>query len=134
MVANGKLEIQGITEKILAKHGIDPARDFYLKLSLCSYMDLIIEKEGNQVLVGHYYEQAGDLISDPVLAFDYDNGYWYPVRTEQAVGDTVCSFWEDGRRMIYPDRIKEFMAFQRMFARNIKEQGWVEDGVKVEDN
>lgn len=86
MVANGKPEIQRITEKILAKHGIDPARDFYLKLSLRSYMDLIIEKEGNQVLVGHYYEQAGDLISDPVLAFDYDNGYWYPVRIEQAVG------------------------------------------------
>jgi len=26
-----------------------------------------------------------------------------------------------------PDRIKEFGAFQRMFARNISEQGWVEN-------
>jgi hypothetical protein len=33
--------------------------------------------------------------------------------------------------MIYPARIKEFKSFQRMFARNIREQGWLEDGVKV---
>lgn len=71
MPANTKPEIQNIIEKILAKHNIDPtAGSYYLKLSLRSYMDLIIEKEGNQVLVGHYYEQAGDLISDPVLAME----------------------------------------------------------------
>ncbi len=34
MAANGKLEIQTITEKILAKHGIDPTKGFYLKLSM----------------------------------------------------------------------------------------------------
>ncbi|MDP2767447.1 MAG: hypothetical protein Q8O41_08365 [Candidatus Methanoperedens sp.] len=135
MPANSKLEIQSIIEKILLKHGIDlTVRSYYLRLSMRSYMDLIIEKEGNQVLVGHYYEQAGDLISDPVLAFDYNNGFWHPVRIEQAVGDTVCSLMEDGRRMIYPDRIKEFMAFQRMFARNIKEQGWLEDGERIEND
>jgi hypothetical protein len=36
--------------------------------------------------------------------------------------------------MIYPDRIKEFRSFQRMFARNIREQGWLEDGIKVDDS
>lgn len=47
MPTNAKLEIQRITEKILAKHGIDPtAGSYYLRLSMRSYMDFIIEKEG----------------------------------------------------------------------------------------
>ncbi len=109
MPANSKLEIQSVIEKILTKHNIDPtAQSYYLRLSMSSYMDLVIEKEGNQVLVGHYYEQV--------------------------VGDTVCSFMEDGRRMIYPERIRGFMSFQRIFGKNIKEQGWLEDGERVEND
>ncbi len=133
MTMSGKLEIQFMAEKILRKHNIDPSSDsYYLKLRMPNYDDLVIEKEGKQVLVGHYYHHpSGDLISDPVLAFDYSNGYWYPVRIEQVFGDTVCSFLENGRRMRYPDRIREFKSFQSMFARNIREQGWFEYGVKV---
>jgi hypothetical protein len=133
MIKSIRLEIQNVVEKILKKHKIDPSSEsYFLKLRMPSYDDLVIEKEGEQVLVGHYYHHpSGDLISDPVLAFDYNGGYWYPVRIEQVLGDTVCSFVENGKRMIYPDRIKEFKSFQRMFARNIREQGWLKDGVKV---
>ncbi len=87
-----------------------------------------------QVFACHYYEQEGDLISDPVLAMDYNKGHWYPGRIEQVLGDVTCSFWQDGKRMIYPDNIKECKLFQRMFARNIMEQGWLEDGVNVEND
>ncbi len=133
MTNNSKLEIQNVVEKILLKHNIDPsAESYFLKLRMPNYDDLVIEREGEQVLVGHYYHHpSGDLISDPVLAFDYNEGYWYPVRIEQTLGDTFCSFVENGKRMVYPNRIKEFKSFQRMFARNIKEQGWLENGVKV---
>ena len=81
MINNSKLEIQNIVEKILLRHNIDPtAGSYYLKLRMPNYDDLVIEKEGDQVLVGHYYHHpSGDLISDPVLAFDYNGGYWYPV-------------------------------------------------------
>ncbi len=122
MIGKGKLEIQNIVEKILLKHKIDPlVESYYLKLRMSNFDDLVIEKEGEQVLVGHYYHHpSGDLISDPVFAFDYNHGYWYPVRIEQTLGDTVCSFIENGKRMIYPARIKEFKSFQRMFARNIR--------------
>ncbi len=130
MTRNNKLEIQNIVEKILRKHNIDPSSEsYYLKLRMPNFDDLVIEKEGDQILVGHYYHHpSGDLISDPVLAFDYNGGYWFPVRIEQTLGDTVCSFIENGKRMIYPGRIKEFKSFQRMFARNIREQGWLENG------
>ncbi len=128
-----KLEIQNIIEKILHKHKIDPTSEsYYLKLRMLSYDDLVIEKEAEQILVGHYYHHpSGDLISDPVLAFDYNGGYWFPVRIEQTLGDTVCSFVENEKRMIYPGRITEFKSFQRMFAKNIREQGWLENGVKI---
>ncbi len=133
MIKNGRLEIQDIIEKILRKHNIDPtAESYYLKLMMPGFDDLVIEKEGEQVLVGHYYHHpSGDLISDPVLAFDYNSGYWFPVRIEQTLGEVTCSYVENGKRMIYPCRIKEFKSFQRMFARNIKEQGWLENGVMV---
>ncbi len=128
---NFKLEIQRIAEKILAKHSIDPTKDFYLKLTMPAYTDLVLERNGNIILVGHYRIENGDLISDPVLAMEEAGGYWYPFRIEQWCGDTICSFWKDGKHTIYPDRIKEFKSFQRMFARNINEQGWLEQGMKV---
>lgn len=133
MILNkSRLEIQNIIEKILRKHDIDPSDEsYYLKLSMPSYDDLVIEKEREQVLIGHYYHHpSGDLISDPVLCFDYNEGYWFPMRIEQALGDTMCSFLRNGKRMIYPQRIREFREFQRMFAKNIKEQGWLENGVE----
>jgi hypothetical protein len=85
----------------------------------------VIEKVGYQVLIGHYTKQNGDLISDPVLAMNDDLGLWYPVRIEQWCGDTVCSSVQDGKRVVYPERIRQFRHFQRMFARNIKAQGWL---------
>lgn len=135
MSGNGKMEIQNIVENILLKHGIDPSEhSYYLKLCMRNYDDLVIEKEGEQVLVGHYYHHpSGDLLSDPVLAFNYNGGYWFPVRIEQTTfGDTICSYIEKEKRMIYHAKIKEFRSFQRMFARNIREQGWLERGAKVE--
>ncbi len=133
MNKNNKFEMQNIIEKILQKHNIDPcAESYYLKLRKRNYDDLVIEKEGEQILVGHYYHHpSGDLISDPVLAFDYNHGYWYPVRIELALGDTICSFAEDGKRKIYPSRIREFKSFQNMFSRNIRDQKWLENGERV---
>jgi hypothetical protein len=124
------MEIQNIVEKILAKNNIDSTKDFYLKLTMPPYMDLVLERNGDIILVGHYREENGDLISDPVLAME-GGEIWSPIRIELWCGDTICAFYEDEKRMIYPERVKEFRAFQRMFARNIREQGWLENGEKV---
>jgi hypothetical protein len=51
---------------------------------------------------------------------------WSPIRIELWCGDTICAFYEDEKRMIYPERVKDSRAFQRMFARNIREQKWLE--------
>ena len=123
---NRKMDIQRIAEAILQKHGINPAASgYYLKLQNGHYTDLVIEKAGCMVLIGHYTRQNGDLISDPVLAMNDDLGLWYPVRIEQWCGDTVCSSVQEGKRVLYADRMREFRDFQRMFARNIRVQGWL---------
>lgn len=85
-------------------------------------MDFVIERYGDIILVGHYCEENGDLISDPVLAME-GTEIRSPVRIELWCRDTICAFYKDGKRMIYPERMKEFRAFQRMFAGNIREQG-----------
>lgn len=123
-----KMQIQKIAEEILRKNGIDPdSGDFYLKLSQPNFDDLVIERCGQQVFVGHYFSQNGnsDRIPDPVLVMAYSKGYWYPERIEQVLGETTVSFLEDGKRMIYPERVKKFRSFQAMLARNIEEQGWI---------
>jgi len=133
-MALGTMKIQTIALEILKKNGIDPAKEFYLKLSKPNYDDLVIERCGNDVFVGHYFDQNGDRVPDPVLVMDYNGGYWFPVRIEQTLGETPVSYMQDGRRMIYPARIKEFKSFQAMFARNIKAQGWLEvEPAKKED-
>lgn len=102
MSRNGKMEIQNIVEKILAKHNIDHSQDFYLKLTMPAYMDLVLERNGDIILVRHYREENGDLISDPVLAIE-GGEIWSPVRIELWCGDTICAFYEEEKRMIYPE-------------------------------
>lgn len=123
---DGLMQIQKIAEELLRKNGIDPnAGEFYLKLCKPNYDDLVIERCGDDVFVGHYFTQSGDRVPDPVLVMDHSGGFWYPVRIEQILGETPVSFMENGKRMIYPGRVKEFKSFQAMFARNIKDQGWI---------
>lgn len=126
------MEIQNIIEKILKKHNIDASKDFYLKLTMPPYIDLVLERNGDIVLVGYYIEQNGDLISDPVLAMFVLGKQWYPLRIEQILGDITCAYYGKGKYYIHQNRVKGFLSFQRMFAKNIREQCWLENGVKVQ--
>jgi len=130
-MSKGKMSIQNIAEQILVKHQINPEDEtYYIKLQKPHYLDLVIEKQGPEIFVGHYYKQNGDLISDPVLLMDHNDGFWYPVRIEQVFGDTTCSFKRDGVRHINKQKIREFTSFQAMFARNIKDQDWLNNSTQ----
>ena len=134
MTKKNKLEIQNIIEKILQKHNIDPVEEYFLKLRIPSYDDLIIQKLGEQILVGHYYIlPCGEYISDPVFVFDYNQGCWLPAKIELLFGEKVCRILHDGIPMIYPDVIKEFILFQIMFAKNIEDKKFLENGEEVND-
>ena len=150
--ANAKLEIQDITEKILIKHRIDPIGYKYnLRLRMPTYFDpfigridsyesigqngdliLFVKKMGGKFIrMGQYYELNGDHTSDPVIAMDAGSSYWVPVRIDRAVGVIFCYYIENGRRMMYPDKIEEFMLIQRMLAQKIREQGWLDSAIKL---
>jgi hypothetical protein len=124
----GKLSI---IEEILFKNHISPsAESYYLKLSMPSQNNsLIIGKFGEQVLIAL---QDADLVSDPVFSFDYNEGIYLPVQFENKFGKTVCSFLENGNRVAFPYALKRCMLFQAMFAGKIRNQKWLENGVKVE--
>lgn len=152
MTANTKLEIQEVVEDILRKHRIDPGNHNYdLRLRLPTYFDpltggmdsnesigqngdliLFVKKMGGKFIrMGQYYEQNGDHTSDPVIAMDAGSSYWVPVRIDRAVGEIFCYYIENGKRMMYPDKIEEFMSIQRMFAQKIREQGWLDSGMRL---
>jgi hypothetical protein len=151
ITANAKLEIQDIIEKILYKRRVDPGGYKYdFRLRMPTYFDPLIVRRGNQGLseqngdlilfvkkldryirIGQYYEDNGDLTSDPIIAIDYNYGKWIPIRIERVIGDTVYSYIENSKRVMYPDKIEEFESFQRMFAQKIREQGWLDSGIRL---
>jgi len=130
-------KFQVAIEKLLNKHGLleafnDPKwLSVYLKLHQASYMDLVIERNGPSIVVGHYCEQNGDLISDPVLVFRLDETVrtWIPIRIEQIFGDSWVEIERDGKRLVIPKMQREFQTFSNVFARNIMGQGWMEADV-----
>jgi hypothetical protein len=145
-IANVRFELQDIIEEILRKHRIDPGDHRYdLRPRMPTYFDpflgnvdryesagqngdliLFVKKMGGKFIrVGQYYDLNGDHTSDPVIAMDAGSSYWFPVRIDRAVGDIVCHYIENGKRMMCPDKIEEFMSIQRMLAQKIREQGWL---------
>jgi len=126
----GKLSLQLIIEEILLKNNLSPSSEsYFLKLSMSPHDFLVIGKVGEQVLIAL---QNGDLVSDPVFSLDYNKGFWFPVQFEAKNGKTICSFLENGNRMAFPYVLKRCMLFQGMFAGKIRNQNWLENGVKVE--
>lgn len=89
------LRLQKTVEKIIGKYGnledFYKEEDFYLKVKKPNYLDLVIEKHGNYLLVGYYTISNGDLISNPVFAFHIkEDKEWFILRLEQTFGDTIC--------------------------------------------
>lgn len=112
-----KLELQNIIEQILLRHGIDiSAPSYYLRLSLPSFDDLVIEKKGDHILFGYYLPNPkGDL--NPLVVFEYNRGYWRLNKIELISGRISRS---------------QLMDWQKKYAENITKQGWRENGVRVE--
>lgn len=112
-----KLELQNIIEQILLEHRIDlSAHSYYLRLSLPSFDDLVIEKKGDVIHFGYYLPNPkGDL--NPLVVFDYNKGYWLLKKIDLILGGIDKS---------------QLMDWQKKYAENITKQGWRENGVRIE--
>jgi hypothetical protein len=118
--ANARFELQEVIGEILRKHRIDPSvHNYDLRLRMPTYIDPLIGRADSYESSG----QDGDLIL-------FVKKMW-EIHKDGAVGDIVCYYFENGRRMMYPDKIEEFMSIQRMFAQKIKGQGWLDSGMRL---
>ncbi len=127
--------MQAAVEDLLQTYGLlDAFRasdEFHARFEMPHYMPLVIERIGfGRVSVAHYYTQNGDAVADPDVVYDIRN--WIPQEITQPpvmiAGQVLGGYQEivleDGR--FYPERLKDVESFSRMWAKNIREQGWFE--------
>ena len=128
------MEMKNVIEAILKRHGLleafNTSQDFHLKIENSPWMPLVIERHGDEISVAHYGELNGDLIRDPECTFRLD---WTPTSITQ---DPVGRYAEvfpiiDGQQMVRPKLLRELKSFASLWARNLKEQGFAGNGVKV---
>lgn len=112
---------QGAAEKnvvkLLSKAGLTDAvmaeRDFHLKIDNDPFIPLVIERQGNELILTHYLEQNGDTFIDTEMTFTIGD------RGQLALKDTAVQ--GVGREYRAYDR-----GFAKVFSRNLLEQGFAE--------
>jgi len=79
--------------------------------------------------VAHYYEQNGDLMCDPDMTFEVQDGKWYPVEFQQAnppLYQEAVFLGADGKVMLRPKLVKDLQRFAALWNRNLRDQGFLE--------
>ena len=94
-------------------------------------MPLVIENIGpNHVSVAHYFVTEGDMITDREVVFFTGYEEWVPISIQHSFGgvQTVAEVDEEAQAIIRlaPKAQADVAAFCRMWARNIKAQGWLD--------
>ena len=120
-------QFQKAIEKVLKGHNqmewFQTGKDFYLRLDQPHYDRLVIERHDETIIVGHYFEQNGDLMSDPEVELHYPD--WTPVAITQVLGARREKFIErDGQTLVDRNFHRQVAPFLAMWGRNIDAQGW----------
>ena len=121
--------MERVVHAILERHGLTEAfarsAEFHLQLDHSPYMPLVIERHNNEVAVMHTFIQNGDLMRDPEVTFLLPT--WSPTSITQ---DAVGVYREvyvivNGRQMVNQKLLHELKAFARMWAQNLRAQGFI---------
>lgn len=129
-----------IITKIAQKHDLDLTAELaHLRLDMHGYDRLVIEKiEKHLVSVAHYFEQNGDLMADPEIVFFTGYGEWVPVECTQVIGGyhRYAELSPDGKDIVRANLTGQqgVAALAKMWATNLKVQGWLEYGQKKSNN
>lgn len=119
----------------------DDSDNFHLCLKNQPWLPLVVERHGDDVSVTHYVEHNGDQLRDPEMVFSLaawerlSGGrfrHWVPKSTEPGgfgrvyrTGEIVRSGDGPSQIKYAPRRMKDALAFARLWARNLREQGYV---------
>lgn len=133
-----KTNFQKVIEKLLEKHKLldkfneESENGFYVKFLNEPYMPLSISRHGDMITVTHYYEQNGDLMSDPDVELHYPS--WYPTSITQPppFGYRSKFFTKDGKTYVDSNFHKHVSSFLVMWAKNLRAQKWIENS-KIAD-
>jgi hypothetical protein len=118
--------------------------DFHLRVENPPYLPLVIERHGDDISITHYVESNGDLLRDPEMVFSLKEWEqlsharsvfrgWVPKSTEPGgfgrvypTGE-IAHFGDNVLKLNYsPRRMKEAIHFATMWAKNLREQGFVQ--------
>lgn len=127
--------MQAIVERIAEKYGLDlNAEEAHLRLENVPYMPLVIEKVGKHLVsVAHYFEQNGDLCADPdVVFFTGYSDCWVAIEIQQVLGYQRVAWLNDDGASIKSVNLRgqaDVASFTNLWARNIKEQDYLNRGV-----
>lgn len=131
--------MEAVVTELTEIHGLDlTGPDARLELRLTGYMPLCIERRSPaEVAVYHYYVHGGQRRMDPEVVFFTGGDVWVPLTYRQDnLGHEVVygRVTADGAGVeIYDARMQADLAdFVRTWARNIRNQGWLEHGEQTE--
>ena len=120
--------MQAAIEKILEAHNLladyQASPEFYVKFTQPSFDPLVIERHGEQVVVGHYFIQNGDVMADPEIVFDYAT--WTPLElTQHPMGVYRSKFhYRDGVQYVDTRFDAAVRPLVELWANNLVHQGW----------
>jgi hypothetical protein len=139
------MHMQKVIRHILYLNGMaeafDTTDDFHLRLLNSPFLPLVVERHDDEVSITHYVEQQGDLLRDPEMVLSLREWArhsgamftgWVPKSTEPGgfghvypTGKIVHDGDDVPRLHYHPRRMKEALSFAAMWARNLREQGFV---------
>lgn len=134
MAKANKFAMQAAIEKILEAHNLladyQASPEFYAKFTQPSFDPLVIERHGEQVIVGHYFIQNGDVMADPEIVFDYAT--WAPLElTQHPMGVYRSKFhYRDGVQYVDTRFDAAVRPLAQLWANNLVHQGWTTAAVE----
>lgn len=132
-MANMQTAIENILEahNLLADYQASP--EFYVKFTQPSFDPLVIERHGEQVVVGHYFIQNGDVMADPEIVFDYAT--WTPLElTQHPMGVYRSKFhYRDGVQYVDTRFDAAVRPLVQLWANNLVHQGWTSADIERDE-
>lgn len=119
---NSCSELKTRIEKILKNRSLlddfDRGQGFSLRIKQSGILDFVVERSGDNVFVGHYFNQGEDPIPDPGIEICIDErGSWYLVAIQFATGhrSIVC-----GENMVVDvEEIEKQTRFSSFWAKSL---------------
>ena len=133
-------KMRQVIQELAAKHEVNLSEvGASLRLDMPGYDPLYIQRSGPTLIrVAHRFEAQGLLVADPEVLFFTGYGVkWIAIDITQSVGGTrtYAQLNEEGTRIVRYHKTGQahFADFVKIWAQNIQEQGWLEQGVKHVD-